>query len=163
MRCKPLLPELLIAILVGVTGLAFGTRAKAGLDQVGNQVMCLCGCTMTLNHCPHLISQCQSRAEVTAAILQDIKKGKNDPEILQDLSARFGTQVLAAPPARGFDLAAWILPGAGLVIGLIVVILIVRRLRGEPPSAPPREPLPVDAKIMAAVEEEMDRIVPLRE
>jgi hypothetical protein len=161
MRCKHLLPELIILILAGVTGLAFGTRSKASLDQVGNQVECLCGgCVAMLNHCPHLPSQCESRAEITAIILKDIKEGKSDPEILHDLSARFGVQVLAAPPARGFDLAAWILPGVGLAIGLAVVILIVLRMRRPSPPEAPGQP-PVDPKIIAAVEEEMNRTVPL--
>jgi cytochrome c-type biogenesis protein CcmH/NrfF len=163
MRCNRFSSLLLVGILMGVTGSALAGPGKASLEKVGSQVVCLCGCTMTLNHCPHLPSQCQSRAEMTAIILQDIARGKNDPQILQDLTARFGVRVLAAPPAQGFDLAAWILPGAGLVIGLIVVILIVRKLRRQPPAAPPREAPPLDPKLVAAIEEEMNRIVPLRE
>ncbi len=160
MRCKRLLPELIILVLTGVTGVTFGARSKVSLDQVGNQVFCQCGCVTTLNRCPHQIWQCESRAEITTIILIDIKQGKSDPDILHDLTARFGVQVLAAPPARGFDLAAWILPGVGLAIGLVVVILIVLRMRRPSPPEPPGQS-PVDPKIIAAVEEEMNRTVPL--
>lgn len=162
MRSKRIFPWLLVGILMGVTGSARGARAKVTLEEVGNQVYCRCGCVTTLNHCPHLLSQCESRAEITAIILKDIKQGKSDPEILQHLTAVFGVRILAAPPARGFDLAAWILPGAALAIGLAVVIMVVLRLCRQLPAGPPREepPVDVDPKIMAAIEEEMNRTVP---
>jgi cytochrome c-type biogenesis protein CcmH/NrfF len=130
---------------------------KTSLEKVGNQVDCLCGCTMALNHCPHLLSQCESRAEITGVILKDIRQGKGEPAILQDLTRRYGVKVLAAPPAKGFDLAAWVLPGFGLAVGLILVILIVSHLREKGRADGPGGDLPVDASIMAAVEEEMNR------
>ncbi|MGH9355449.1 MAG: cytochrome c-type biogenesis protein CcmH [Terriglobia bacterium] len=144
--------------MVVAQGLAAGP-APPTLEQVGNKVYCLCGCATTLNHCPHLPSECQSRAEMQALILTDIRQGKAEPAILQDLTRRYGVRVLAAPPATGFDLTAWLLPGLGLVAGLCVVLVIVGRWRRKTPSdnAVASEP-PVDAKIMAAVEDEMSKL-----
>ncbi|MGH9471025.1 MAG: cytochrome c-type biogenesis protein CcmH, partial [Terriglobia bacterium] len=87
-----------------------------------------------------------------------ISKGQSDPAILQDLVDHYGVRVLAAPPAAGFDLTVWVLPGIGLIVGLAIVLVIVRRWRKKPPSgpAPNAGPAP-DAHIMAAVEEEMSR------
>jgi cytochrome c-type biogenesis protein CcmH/NrfF len=159
-RARRLVPFMLIVVFVVVEASAFGVQPKTTLEKVGSQVYCQCGCATTLNHCPHLPSQCASRAELTAMILKDIQQGKDEPAILQDLARRYGVRVLASPPAKGFDLAVWVLPGFGLVIGLFAVILIVRHLRRKQTPEQPKDECSIDAKIMAAVEEEMDRTVP---
>jgi cytochrome c-type biogenesis protein CcmH/NrfF len=148
------------AILVLFQASPLGAQPKTTLEKVGSQVYCQCGCVTTLNHCPHLPSQCESRAEMTAVILKDIQQGKDEPAILQDLAARYGVKVLAAPPAKGFDLAVWVLPGFGLVMGLIAVVLIVRHLRKKSAPLQPTDEVSIDAQTMAAVEEEMERTVP---
>lgn len=91
------------------------------------------------------------------AILADIQKGEANPAILKDLVDRFGVHVLASPPATGFNLTVWVLPGVALIIGLAIVLAIVRRWRAKVVAA--REPAPdapMDPKIMEAVEEEMN-------
>ena len=70
---------------------------------------------------------------------------------------RYGAQVLASPPAKGFDLVVWILPGFGLIVGLVIVVLLVRRFRKPKDVPPPAEAL--DPKVLAAVEEEMKKVV----
>lgn len=144
-----------LAALVLLPCSALAVQPKTTLEKVGNQVYCQCGCVTTVNRCPHLPSECESRAELTASILKDIRQGEDQPAILQDLSRQYGVQVLAAPPTKGFDLAAWVLPGFGLVIGLIVVLLIVRHLRRKAPPEPPADALAADANVLAAVEEEI--------
>jgi len=145
-------------VIAAAQGVA-ASQTNVTLEQVGSKVFCLCGCATTLNHCPHLPSECQSRAAIQGLILTDIRQGKAEAAILQDLTNRYGVRVLAAPPARGFDLVAWILPGFGLVLGLGIVVIVVDRWRRKIPvaSEPPWEP-PVDGKIMAAVEEEMSKL-----
>ncbi|HLI29659.1 MAG TPA: cytochrome c-type biogenesis protein CcmH [Terriglobia bacterium] len=152
----------LVALAVGMVMAAQGfaaSQTKVTLEGVGSKVFCLCGCATTLNHCPHLPSECQSRAEMQALILADIRQGKNEPAILQDLTNRYGVRVLAAPPTNGFDLTAWVLPGFGLVLGLGIVVIIVSRWRRKPSASfASASDLHVDAKLMAAVEEEMTRL-----
>lgn len=133
--------------------------SKPTLDQVGNQVYCQCGCVTTLNHCPHLPSQCQSRAAMQGVILNDIKQGKDDKGILADLVDQYGVRVLASPPSSGFNFTVWLLPGVGLLIGLVIVLILVRRWRRRVQAeriSP--DDASIDPKIMAAVEEEMNRI-----
>jgi len=131
---------------------ADGSR-KPTLESIGDQVMCLCGCVATLNHCPH--RDCATVAEIRPIIEKEIAEGKDETTILQDLAIRYGVQVLAAPPARGFSLTAWILPGVGLVVGLSLVVVIARRWRKAAPVAAGVPPKPLDPKLLAAVEEEM--------
>ena len=152
------------AVVFAAPALANTPASKPTLEQVSNQVYCLCGCVTLLNRCPHLPSECQSRAELQAVILKDIQQGKTDKAILDDLVSRYGVRVLASPPAAGFDLAAWILPGVALLIGLAAVLVIVRRWRARVAAASgEEEPVPADPTIAAAVEEEMRRIESLRD
>jgi cytochrome c-type biogenesis protein CcmH/NrfF len=131
---------------------ADGSR-KPTLESIGDQVMCLCGCVATLNHCPH--RDCATVAEIRPIIEKEIAEGKDETTILQDLAIRYGVQVLAAPPASGFNLAAWILPGVGLLVGLSLVVVIARRWRKAAPVAAGVPPKPLDPKLLAAVQEEM--------
>ncbi len=138
-----------MALLAAV---ARGAAPKPTVQSIGDQVMCLCGCVATVNHCPHL--NCATQAEMRAAIAKEIAAGKDETTILQDLAIQYGVQVLAAPPKKGFNLAVWILPGLGLLAGLAIAIVLVRRWRS--PSAPASAAAaPVDAELLASVEEEM--------
>jgi cytochrome c-type biogenesis protein CcmH len=115
--------------------------------------MCLCGCAATLNHCPH--RDCATVAEIRPIIEEEIAEGKDETTILQDLAIRYGVQVLASPPAKGFSLTAWILPSLGLLAGLSFVVVIVRRWSRRVPVAVGAPAKPLDAKLLAALEEEM--------
>ena len=97
-------------------------------------------------------------------ILKDIRRGKSNPAILQDMVDQYGLRVLAAPPAAGFNLTAWVLPGVALIIGLVAVLGIVRRWRAKVSGAAEEEsPAPIDPKVLAAIEEEMNRIESLKD
>jgi len=129
---------------------------KPTVESIGDQVMCLCGCMATLNHCPH--RDCATVAEMRPIIEKEIAEGKDETTILQDLAIRFGVQVLAAPPASGFNLAVWILPGVGLLAGLSFVVIMVRRWRKASPDAAALPARPLDPKLFAALEEEMKEL-----
>jgi cytochrome c-type biogenesis protein CcmH/NrfF len=147
------------ALIILVLGLSAASMTSADgsrkptLESIGDQVMCLCGCVATLNHCPH--RDCATVAEIRPIIEKEIAEGKDETTILQDLAIRYGVQVLAAPPAKGFSLTAWILPGVGLLAGLSFVVVIVRRWRKPSPVAAAIPAKPLDPKLLAAVEEEM--------
>ena len=129
------------------------SRGKPTLEALGNEVQCTCGCVAPLNQCPHL--DCAEKAEMQAFIKKEIAEGKDERAILQDLSLRYGVQVLTAPPVRGFNLTVWILPGVGLLIGLGFVVVIVRRWKRKPADAPVAPSTTYDSKVLSAVEEEM--------
>jgi cytochrome c-type biogenesis protein CcmH len=138
-------------LLVASAGRA--ATKKASVESVGDQVMCLCGCVATMNHCPHI--DCSTREEMRATIQKEIAKGKDETAILQALAIRYGVQVLAAPPTGGFNLTVWVLPGVGMLVGLVLVVIVVRRLRSHAATqaeVPTRES---DPRLLAAVEDEM--------
>ncbi|MGO8787014.1 MAG: cytochrome c-type biogenesis protein CcmH [Terriglobia bacterium] len=127
---------------------------KPTVESVGNQVMCTCGgCVAPLNQCPML--ECAEKAEMRAFIKKEIADGKDETAILQDISIRYGVQALTAPPAKGFNLAVWILPGIGLLVGLGIVVVIVRRWKSKPAIVTAPTSASQDPKVLTAMEEEM--------
>ena len=149
----------ILLLTLALVNVALAAQAPSQVEKdIGNKVYCLCGCVTTLNHCPML--QCAEKEEMRGIIRADLQKGMAEPAILQDLVNHFGEKVLAAPPAHGFNLTAWVLPGIGLLIGLLVAIAFVRRWRRPAVQAAggPAEP-PVDDNVRSAVEEEMKKYV----
>jgi cytochrome c-type biogenesis protein CcmH len=83
---------------------------------------------------------------MSAAMLKklDQQAARNEPEDLtiQAFVQEYGEQVLAQPPGKGFSLAAWVMPGAAAIIGLVVVFTVLRlwRRRTLPAQAAPSIP-----------------------
>jgi len=150
---RKLLGTLILSLAFIHIAMAVGSPEQIEKD-IGNNVYCMCGCVTALNHCPH--ENCPVKSEMHKIIRTDLAQGKAEPAILQDLVNRYGLKVLASPPTQGFNLAAWIFPGVGLIIGLFVAITVVRRWR-RPALAPATPASPVDDKVRAAVEEEMKK------
>jgi len=128
------------------------TTAKA----IEGSVICQCGCNMTVSGCNH--EGCGSKAEMEAMAEKEVASGKDSAAILQDFVLKYGTKVLAEPPATGFNLTVWVLPILLGVTGLGLVVLLVRRWRRVPVPVAPAEPPPVDPEILAELEEEMKRL-----
>src|SRR4051812_50075782 len=73
-----------------------------------------------------------------AFIRRQIALGKDKKQVKAALVAEYGPGVLADPPSRGFDLAAWLVPILLAVLGVGGGALPPRprRPRGPPPPPP---------------------------
>jgi len=145
-----------VVVVIVFTATAFAAASKPTLKSIGEALICQCGCGQTVYGCNHF--ECASRAEMNKLIEKEIAAGKDETTILQDFVKQYGVQVLASPPARGFTIMAWVLPGLGLIVGLVVVIAFVRRWRKPPAKPDQAPPAPIDPKLLEAVEEEMKKI-----
>jgi cytochrome c-type biogenesis protein CcmH len=124
-------------------GAAQAVQPKANLPDVEDEVMCpICGTALNLSASPQA-----DRERVF--IRREIAAGKTKDEIKAELVAQYGTQVLAEPPKSGFDLTAWVVPGAAILIAAIGIALGLWRWRraargggGSPPAGggPPLDP-----------------------
>lgn len=153
-------PVKILVLALALASVAMAAESPAQVENdIGNKVICLCGCQTSLNDCPH--PNCPVKAQMQKIIRTDLAEGKSEHAVLQDLVDRYGQKVLAAPPPQGFNLAAWILPGVGLLIGLFLAIAIVRRLLRKAPqtAVPAASGPPADDKVRAAVEKEMKELV----
>jgi cytochrome c-type biogenesis protein CcmH len=117
-------------------------QPKTTLPDVEDEVMCpICGTALNLSGAP------QADRE-RAFIRRQIAAGKTKDEIKDELVAQYGTQVLAEPPKSGFDLTAWLVPGAAILLAAVAIAIGLWRWRraardgGGPPQGggPPLEP-----------------------
>ncbi len=59
---------------------------------------------------------------IKGKISELIKQGKSDEEIMEYFVERYGEWILRAPPASGFNMVLWVLPGFGIITGLTLVL-----------------------------------------
>ncbi len=101
--------------LVVVACLALASPALASeqaptLAELENEVYCpTCQTPLALSSSP-------IADRMRAVIREWIAAGDSKSEIKAKLVDQFGERVLAAPPKKGFNLIAWVLPIAGIVI-----------------------------------------------
>jgi cytochrome c-type biogenesis protein CcmH/NrfF len=125
------------------------TNAGSRLNNLDHRLMCTCGCNEVLGECGEI--GCPARVPEMAELAAQIATGKTDQQILAWFSAKYGATVLAAPPARGFDLVAWIAPFAVFGAALLGTILLIRRWADLPGG---RAAAPVEAGDLDPAERE---------
>jgi cytochrome c-type biogenesis protein CcmH len=115
------------------------------VQKLGNQLMCMCGCNQILVECNHQgTDDCLMHDKEMAELEHRVAGGESNSLILQSFVQEYGPQVLVVPPARGFDLTAWLMPIFASLFGLSLAIIIVgrwreRAVRGAPvPAARPK-------------------------
>lgn len=91
-------------------------------SEVEGELMCNCGCGDLLVNCT-----CGEADELRGIIGNMIDEGKSKDEIVDAFVARFGDVILSAPPKRGFNLIAYIMPFVGLLLGITILIWFVSR------------------------------------
>lgn len=130
---------------------------RASLDDLSRQLMCTCGCNLTVAAC-QVSMTCQVAGKMKDEAAAMITRGMTTKEILAAFSVDYGERVLAQPAKRGFNLMAWVLPFAALAFGAAVLVLALRRWHVRPQVAATSGPaVPVDADYLAEIEEEIKR------
>lgn len=86
------------------------------------------------------LDDCDTRAchDWRDLIRQKLEQGETEEEIINYFVANYGEQVLASPPPRGFNLAAWLMPGAAFGLGLAWLGRQMRRWSRRPAPPTPR-------------------------
>ncbi len=145
-----------LVLLLVTAGTAAASEQHPTLAELEKEVICpTCHTTLELSTSP-IADRLRSyiRARIAA--------GDTKSEIKSKLVDQFGESVLAAPPKRGFNLLAWLLPFGGLAIAGAALAVLARRwsrAREEPASAGPsgngRGPL--DPELERRVDEELAR------
>lgn len=74
-------------------------------------------------------SQVPLAKQMRGIVREKLAGGEQRQAILDFFVDRYGNQVLAAPPKSGFNLVAWSVPIAGMMLALAVLMLVLRRMR----------------------------------
>src|SRR6202021_2615394 len=93
-------------------------------NELGHQMMCICGCNQILLECNHV--GCPDSDGMRNELMAAVSRGDSDSLVEQSFVQKYGPTVLAAPTTSGFDRTAWIVPFVALALGLSTVVLVIR-------------------------------------
>ena len=103
-------------------------------NEIGHQMMCICGCKQILLECNHV--GCPDSDGMRNELMAAVTRGDSDSLVEQSFVQKYGPTVLAAPTTRGFDRTAYIVPFVALFLGFGLVVMIVRGWRNGPQPGP---------------------------
>ena len=96
-------------------------------DELERRIHCQCGCTLDVFTCRTTDFSCQVSPAMHRDIVALVEGGYGAEEILDAFEHAYGERALMAPRKSGFNLVAWITPGAALVIAGAVLATVLRR------------------------------------
>jgi cytochrome c-type biogenesis protein CcmH len=114
-------------------------------DDLEHKIHCQCGCTLDVYTCRTTDFSCQVSPAMHRDVMALVKGGYNAQEIIDAFVGEYGQRVLMAPKKSGFDLVAWLLPGAAVLAGAGVLVVMLRRwgIRASA-SHPTTRDVPID-------------------
>jgi len=129
---RPLAATLAAVLALAAPAPGIAAEPSASLPDIEDEVMCpICGTTLEQSGSP----QAERQRELIRRL---IAEGRDKEEIKDRLVVEYGPDVLAEPEGSGFDLAAWLVPMAGILTAVAVVLLVLRRSRRD--ETPSRKP-----------------------
>lgn len=150
------LAGLLVGLLaVAAAGLFVGPAAGPDrATELGRRLRCPVCTSVSIAE-----SGSPTAATMRRIVDEQIVAGRTDQQIIDFFRSRYGQWVLLDPPLSGNTLLVWLLPGAGVLVGLLAVAGLIRQARpGELPdlSAPDRDELERALRPVRAVIDETD-------
>ena len=125
------------AALLSLPAASLAQEPQTSLSDIEDEVMCVvCGVPL------ELVTEAPQAEQQRDLIRQLIAAGLTKDEIKDHLVSEYGSEVLATPDSTGFDLAAWVVPGAAIVIAGGAVLVAVRRWRRAGSDAEESSPEP---------------------
>lgn len=114
----------LFLLFHGLAGFSVAQVVSPEVKKASEAFVCQCSCNHQLSACGML--NCGSATPLRAEIDEHLKQGKSQQQIVDAFVAKYGKVILSAPTAEGLDLAAWIMPFAALIFGLVVVYFVIK-------------------------------------
>lgn len=143
---------LLLALALLLPAAAGASESKPTAAELESELVCpVCETTLDTSDAP-------AARRMKAFIRARIAAGDTKSEIKAKLVADFGSAVLAVPPRKGFDWIAWLLPFAGLGVGLAAVATLAWRWsRRDGDGQPPVAEEPLDPALARRLDDELAR------
>jgi cytochrome c-type biogenesis protein CcmH len=124
----------LTAAMVLAVFLPAGAQQTDRAKAIGHRMFCMCGCKQILVECNHV--GCTMSTSMLKKLDAQIASGANDDLVVQSFVQEFGAEVVAEPPAKGFNWLAWIMPFAAVGAGLLVIRMFLTRWYHPVPALP---------------------------
>lgn len=123
--------------------------------EVGGKLLCVCGCNQILTACNHV--GCTYSHDMLKEVDDRVARGESDSLIQQSFVQEYGPTVLAEPPARGFNWAAWLMPVLAPLIALALVWQLVRRWRSRGVLATAGSAPGISAELLSRARRDIDK------
>jgi cytochrome c-type biogenesis protein CcmH/NrfF len=121
---KALLLPCALVLLMGAD------NQEARYQNLGGKIMCSCGCAQMLLKCNHV--GCPNSDQMIRELRANVKSNKSDEEVLNWFRKNWGITAVVEPSTHGFELLAWVLPAAGLGLGFLLVLVLIRSWKMKP-------------------------------
>jgi cytochrome c-type biogenesis protein CcmH/NrfF len=148
--CAGMAALFLIAALLGYV-LTVRAQETQRAKNLGQKLLCVCGCNQILTACNHV--GCTYSHGMLKELDDRVARNEPDDLTIQAFVQEYGPTVLAAPPATGFNRAAWIMPIAVPLIALYLFFELIRRWRQRAATATASGPA-VSAELLARAQRE---------
>jgi cytochrome c-type biogenesis protein CcmH len=141
--------------LLGLALPAWGAPVdEEQVREIGSQLRCVVCQSMSVADSPS-----ETARQMREIIRERLAAGDTPAQIRAYFVDKYGLWILLAPPRQGFNLLVWVVPFAGLGIGLLLVAVLVRRWsRQARASAAPAGP--VDPAMHERIQREMSEREP---
>jgi len=138
-RCVVLVAWL-VSLLAGLllAGIAAAQGRTVTDDQV-NAVAKKLNCPVCEN-VPLDVCETQACSQWRDLIRQKLSTGETSQQIINYFQATYGDRVLQEPPRQGFTGLVWILPIVGLIAGVAILVVVLRRMTAQPSAVPVETP-----------------------
>ena len=101
---------------------------EEAIKQIELKLACRCGCTLDVFTCRTTDFSCTYSPAMHREVVAMYQGGSSAQQILDSFVAEYGEKVLMAPPAKGFNLAGYFVPGIVIALfGALLVWIIGRR------------------------------------
>jgi cytochrome c-type biogenesis protein CcmH/NrfF len=121
---KALLLPCALVLLMGAD------NQEARYQNLGGKIMCSCGCAQMLLKCNHV--GCPNSDQMIRELRANVNSNKSDEEVLNWFRKNWGITAVVEPSTHGFELLAWVLPAAGLGLGFLLVLVLIRSWKMKP-------------------------------
>jgi cytochrome c-type biogenesis protein CcmH len=119
-------------------------RDRAGLREndstvkaIEGKMRCTCGCNLDVFTCRTTDFTCATSPAMHRLVLARLDSGMTAEQVITAFERQYGQAVLMAPPRRGFNWTAYVMPFVGLGLGLGIVVGLMRRwMRARPKEEP---------------------------
>jgi len=142
-------------VLAAVIGWTAAPSAAAPVDEqvvheVAAQLRCVVCQSLSVADSPS-----ETASQMRGIIRERLAAGDSPEQVRAYFVEKYGDWILLSPPKSGFTLLVWLVPFVGLGIGLVLILVVVRRWSRTPQPGPSSK---LDPAVRERIRREMSEL-----